>query len=109
ARRIGSALAEAGHDPIIAHDRERALAGATETSFDLIVLDIILPGINGFEVLTRLRSLRASSRVLLVSAWGDVKDRIDGLQLGADDYFPKPFPMRDLVERVNELGRAYLA
>jgi len=105
--RIGSALAAAGHVPIIAHDGERALKAATETSFDLIVLDIILPGANGFEVLRRLRSQHVASRVLIETACGDVSDRVTGLQLGADDYLPKPFTMRELVARVNALGRRY--
>src|SRR5215510_884399 len=86
--RIGSALAAAGHVPIIAHDGERALKAATETSFDLIVLDIILPGVDGFEVLRRLRSQRTTSRVLLQSGCVDVSDRVTGLELGADDYLP---------------------
>ena len=73
--RIGSALAKVGHDLIIVHDGERALDAATQTSFDLIVLDVILPGIDGFEVLKRLHSQSASSRVLIVSARCDVKDR----------------------------------
>jgi len=106
--RIGSALAAAGHVPIIAHDGERALKAATETSFDLIVLDIILPGANGFEVLRRLRSQHVASRVLIETACGDVSDRVTGLQLGADDYLPKPFAMGELVARVNALGRRYL-
>ena len=105
--RIGSALAAAGHVPIIAHDGERALKAATETSFDLIVLDIILPGANGFEVLRRLRSQHVASRVLIETACGDVSDRVTGLQLGADDYLPKPFAMGELVARVNALGRRY--
>ena len=105
--RIGSALAKVGHDLIIVHDGERALDAATQTSFDLIVLDVILPGIDGFEVLKRLHSRCASSRVLIVSARSDVKDRIAGLQLGADDYLPKPFAIRELMARVNALGRRY--
>jgi len=107
--RIGSALAKVGHDLIIVHDGERALDAATQTSFDLIVLDVILPGIDGFEVLKRLHSRCASSRVLIVSARSDVKDRIAGLQLGADDYLPKPFAIRELMARVNALGRRYPA
>jgi DNA-binding response OmpR family regulator len=105
--RIGSALAKVGHDLIIVHDGERALDAATQTTFDLIVLDVILPGIDGFEVLARLHAQRASSRVLIVSARSDEKDRVAGLQLGADDYLPKPFAMRELVARVNALGRRY--
>ena len=107
ARGIGSALSAAGHDPTIVHDGEKALDAATETPFDVIVLDIILPGIDGFEVLMRLRSRRVSSRILILSACGDVKDRICGLQLGADDYLPKPFAMGELIARVNALGRRY--
>src|SRR5215831_13372228 len=109
ARRIGVALAKVGHDLIIVHDGERALDATTQTSFDLIVLDVILPRIDGFEVLKRLHSRCASSGVLIVSARCDVKDRIAGLQLGADDYLPKPFAIRELVARVNALGRRYPA
>src|SRR5438128_6033958 len=107
ARQIASALTEAGHDPIVVHNGERALDKAKETLFDLIVLDIILPGIDGFDVLRHLRSQHMASRVLMLTASGEVKDRITGLQLGADDYLPKPFAMRELVARVNALGRRY--
>ena len=107
--RIGSVLAKVGHDLTIVHDGERALDAATQTSFDLIVLDVILPRIDGFEVLTRLHAQRASNRVLIVSARGDEDDRVAGLGLGADDYLPKPFVMRELIARVNALGRRYPA
>jgi DNA-binding response OmpR family regulator len=107
ARQIASALTETGHDPIIVHNGERALDKAKEMPFDLIVLDIILPGIDGFDVLRHLRSQHMASRVLMLTARGEVKDRITGLQLGADDYLPKPFAMRELVARVNALGRRY--
>lgn len=107
ARQIAAALTEAGHDPTVAHDGEGALDAATETSFDLIVLDIILPRMNGFDVLRHLRSQHVASRVLMLTARGEVKDRVTGLQLGADDYLPKPFAMRELVARVNALGRRY--
>jgi DNA-binding response OmpR family regulator len=107
ARQIASALTEAGHDSIIVHDGERALREATETSFDLIVLDIVLPRMDGFDVLRHLRSQHITSRVLMLTARGELKDRVTGLQLGADDYLPKPFAMRELVARVNALGRRY--
>jgi len=107
ARQIASALTEAGHDPIIVHNGERALDTAKETPLDLIVLDIILPGIDGFDVLRHLRSQHIASRVLMLTARREVKDRVAGLQLGADDYLPKPFAMRELVARVNALGRRY--
>ena len=107
ARQIAAALTEAEHDPIIVYDGERALNAVTETPFDLIVLDIILPRIDGFEVLRHLRSKHIASRVLILTARGDVKNRVTGFQLGADDYLPKPFAMRELVARVNALGRRY--
>src|SRR5207245_4694249 len=107
ARQIASALTEAGHDPIVVHNGERALDQAKQNPFDLIVLDVILPGIDGFDVLRHLRSQHMASRVLMLTARGEVKDRITGLQLGADDYLPKPFAMRELVARVNAMGRRY--
>jgi DNA-binding response OmpR family regulator len=107
ARRIASTLTEAGHDPIVVHDGEKALEKTKAMPFDLIVLDIILPGIDGFEVLRHLRAQHLASRVLMLTARGEVKDRVTGLQLGADDYLPKPFAMGELVARVNALGRRY--
>jgi DNA-binding response OmpR family regulator len=107
ARQIASALTEAGHDSIIVHDGERALREATEMFFDLIVLDIVLPRMDGFDVLRHLRSQHVASRVLMLTARGEVKDRVTGLRLGADDYLPKPFAMAELVARVNALGRRY--
>jgi len=107
ARQIASALAEAGHDPMVVHDGERALDKTKQKPFDLIVLDVILPGIDGFDVLRHLRSEHMASRVLMLTARSEVKDRVTGLQLGADDYLPKPFAMRELVARVSALGRRY--
>ena len=107
ARQIASALTEAGHDPIVVHDGERALREATGTLFDLIVLDIVLPRMDGFDVLRHLRAQHVPSRVVMLTARGEVKDRVAGLQLGADDYLPKPFAMPELVARVNALGRRY--
>jgi DNA-binding response OmpR family regulator len=107
ARQIASALTEAGHDPKRVHNGEAALDEVRKAPFDLIVLDIRLPGIDGFEVLRRLRAQHLVSRVLLLTARGEVKDRVTGLQLGADDYLPKPFAMQELVARVRALGRRY--
>src|SRR5213083_264706 len=107
ARQIASALVEAGHDPVMVHDGESALDRALQSSFDLIVLDIGLPRIDGFEVLRRLRAQHITSRVLMLTARSQVEDRVTGLQLGADDYLPKPFAMQELVARVEALGRRY--
>jgi two-component system OmpR family response regulator/two-component system copper resistance phosphate regulon response regulator CusR len=107
ARRIASTFIEAGHDPIVVHNGEKALDKTKAMPFDLIVLDVILPGMDGFEVLRHLRAQHLVSRVLMLTARGEVEDRVTGLQLGADDYLPKPFAMGELIARVNALGRRY--
>jgi DNA-binding response OmpR family regulator len=107
ARHVSSALIEAGHDPVIVHDGETAIGKAQETAFDLIVLNVGLPGMDGFEVLKRLRALRITTRVLMLTARGELTDRVTGLELGADDYLAKPFAMQELVARVRALSRRY--
>ncbi len=107
ARHVKSALTEAGHDPVVVHEGKAALAAATDTQFDLIVLDVGLPGIDGFEVLRQLRARHIPARVLMLTARGELNDRLTGLQLGADDYLPKPFSMQELVARVRALSRRY--
>jgi DNA-binding response OmpR family regulator len=107
ARQIAAALTEAGHDPVIVHDGEAAVNQGMGNSFDLVVLDLRLPHLNGFEVLRHLRSRHVTSRVLILTARGEVEDRVTGLQLGADDYLPKPFAMQELLARVRALGRRY--
>ena len=107
ARHIASALTEAGDDPVVVHDGKEALHQGVDKPFDLIVLDIGLPRIDGFEVLRRLRARHVSSRVLILTARGQVTDRVSGLQLGADDYLAKPFAMQELLARVRALGRRY--
>jgi len=107
ARKIASALVEAGHDPVVSHDGETGLSEAANGSFDLMVLDVGLPGLDGFEVLRRLRSRHVATRVLMLTARGRVDDRVTGLKLGADDYLPKPFAMQELIARVGALGRRY--
>jgi DNA-binding response OmpR family regulator len=107
ARQIAAALTEDDHDPTVVHSGEAALDEMSKRPFDLIVLDVRLPGIDGFELLRRLRNQHLASRVLLLTARSAVDDRVSGLQLGADDYLPKPFAMRELVARVRALGRRY--
>lgn len=107
ARHVASALTEAGHEPSLVHDGETAIGTAQETQFDLIVLDVGLPGIDGFEVLRRLRAAHNSSRVLMLTARGEVSDRVTGLELGADDYLAKPFAMQELLARVRALSRRF--
>src|SRR5437879_4794613 len=86
------------------HNGERGLQRALSKEHDLLLLDVMLPGMNGFDL---LRQLRAASdlRVLLLTARGDDVDRIVGLEIGADDYLPKPFNPRELLARVRAILR----
>src|SRR5438046_9747299 len=86
ARHIASALTEAGDDPVVIHDGEEALRQAVDAPFDLIVLDIGLPRIDGFEVLRRLLARYVSRRVVCLSARGQVTARVRGLQMRAGEY-----------------------
>src|SRR5262249_24458486 len=104
---ISAASLPSEHDSVVIQDGEAALHAAAETMFDLIVIDIGLPRMDGFELLRRLRSLHVPSRVLMLTARGDIKDRLTGLQLGADDYLAKPFSMPELLPRINALGPPY--
>jgi two-component system OmpR family response regulator len=89
----------------VCHHGPAALAAATGVSFDAIVLDIMLPGLDGLSVLRQLRQRRNRTPVLLLSARGEVNDRVEGLNLGADDYLAKPFVLAELVARLRALVR----
>jgi len=104
---ISRALTLASHELTIVHDGETALGEAEAKHYDLIVLDVMLPGMDGFEVLRRLRKKKMGTRVLILTARGEVSDRVTGLGLGADDYLAKPFAMQELVARVTALGRRF--
>src|SRR3974390_1696397 len=92
-------LATEGFTAKAVHDGEQGLQQALAGEHALVVLDVILPGINGFEVLRRIRSV-SKVPVLLLTARGEDVDRIVGLEIGADDYLPKPFNPRELLARM---------
>jgi DNA-binding response OmpR family regulator len=102
---IRKALQTEGFAVDVCHDGEAALAAAQATPFDTLVLDIMLPGRDGLSVLRRLRELKVNTPVLLLSARGEVNERVAGLNAGADDYLPKPFELAELVARVRALTR----
>lgn len=86
------------------HNGMQGLKCAQEQTFDLIILDVMLPEMNGLEVLKNLRAT-SNAPVIMLSARGDEVDRILGLELGADDYLPKPFSPRELVARIRAISR----
>ena len=102
---IRKALEAEGFIVDVCHNGENAFAAATATAFDGIVLDIMLPGSDGLNVLRRLREQKDRTPVLLLSARGAVNERIEGLNAGADDYLPKPFAVAELVARIRALSR----
>jgi DNA-binding response OmpR family regulator len=98
-------LEEEGHTVDVAHDGEEGLQMALEGTHDVIVLDIMLPGINGLDVCKSLRANQVDTPVLLLTALDGVDDRVRGLDTGADDYLPKPFAFQELMARLRALSR----
>ena len=94
-----------GYDVEVAPDGERGTAAALRDDADLIVLDIMLPGVDGFRVLRRLRDAGVDAPVLVLTARGEEEDKLRGFRLGADDYLTKPFGVRELLARVEVLLR----
>src|SRR5262249_57221786 len=101
---VGEYLAAEGFKVEAVYDGEQGLERAVEDSYVMVVLDVMLPGINGFEVLRRIR-VNSSIPVLLLTARGEDVDRIVGLEIGADDSLPKPFNPRELVARIRAVLR----
>jgi len=89
----------------VLHNGEEALAAVDATPFDVIVLDIMLPGRDGLSVLRQIRARNIGTPVLLLTARGEVSERVEGLNAGADDYLGKPFAVAELVARVRALSR----
>jgi two-component system alkaline phosphatase synthesis response regulator PhoP len=100
-------LCEEGYAVSVASDGRTALEQATHGSWDVILLDVMLPGHSGFDVCRALRRQGISSPVIMLTARGQVADRVEGLKIGADDYVTKPFDMRELLARIEvQLRRA---
>ncbi|MGG2397344.1 response regulator transcription factor [Pseudomonas sp. SH1-B] len=97
-------LVNRGYDVTLSHDGSEGLSLAEREDFDLVLMDIMLPGTNGLEALQRLRQRRRVP-VLLMSALGDEQNRIAGFSQGADDYLPKPFSLGELSVRIEAILR----
>jgi DNA-binding response OmpR family regulator len=105
ARSIGTGLRREGMAVDVVLDGDDALEHLAVTRYDVVVLDRDLPGVHGDEVCRRITSAGAGSRVLMLTAASTIRDRVEGLGLGADDYLPKPFDFAELVARVRALAR----
>jgi DNA-binding response OmpR family regulator len=104
-RSLARGLGEAGFAVDVAADGEEGLALAEVGSYDVVVLDVMLPKMDGFTILRRLRGAANPNRILVLTAKDTVADRVHGLDLGADDYLVKPFALEELIARVKALVR----
>jgi DNA-binding response OmpR family regulator len=92
----------------VMHDGDDGLAAATSTPYDAIVLDLMLPRLNGFDLTRRLRERSVDTPILILTGRDAVDDRVAGLEAGADDYLVKPFALREVVARLRALTRRHL-
>ena len=103
-RLIKDYLTPLGYQVTQAHSGPEGLARAMGEEFDAVLLDVMLPGMNGYEVLRQIRQ-QSATPVLMLTAMGDEADRIAGLEMGADDYLPKTFSTRELLARLRAVTR----
>ena len=104
-RALKRALEEEMHSVQVVDDAAGALEFGAEPSLDVIVLDVMLPTMDGLEVCRRLRAEGVHTSILMLTARGEIEDRVKGLDAGADDYLPKPFALTELLARLRALGR----
>ncbi|MGH0032469.1 MAG: response regulator [Myxococcota bacterium] len=102
---IAKGLAEQGYTVDAAQNGNEGLERALETDYDLLVLDVMLPGMDGFDVLREIRARGIETPAIFLSARGEVGDRVTGLNLGADDYLRKPFAFSELLARIRAVTR----
>ena len=102
---LQKALRESGHTADVAHDGEEGLALAREGGYEVLIIDRMLPRLDGLSVVRALRSEGMRRPVLILSALGEVDDRVKGLRAGGDDYLTKPYALTELLARVEALGR----
>ena len=102
---LGKAFREAGHTPDVAHDGLDGYAMAREGDYDVLVVDRMLPKLDGLSLIRSLREQKIETPVLILSALGQVDDRVKGLRAGGDDYVPKPYAFSELLARTEVLAR----
>jgi DNA-binding response OmpR family regulator len=101
---VALALAKAGYQPTLRSDGDEGLRTALDGGFDVVLLDILLPGLDGVEVCRRLRA-RSQVPIIMITAKAETRDVVTGLDCGADDYLPKPFEVAELLARVRAVTR----
>ncbi|MBT2132838.1 response regulator transcription factor [Croceibacterium sp. LX-88] len=102
---VAGGLRQAGHQVDVRHDGRDGLIQATSETYDVIVLDRMLPNVDGLKILQTLRATGDTTPVLILSALADVDERVRGLKAGGDDYLGKPFALSELLARVEALAR----
>ncbi len=102
---VSRGLEELGHVPVRAARGEEVLERVCRESFDVVVLDRMLPGLDGLSLLKKARAAGCQTPMLMLTALGRIEDRVDGLEAGADDYLIKPFAMSELIARLNAILR----
>ena len=102
---ITKGLTEEGHEVVVAPDGKIGLDMATASKFDIMILDVMLPGINGIELCKQLRKQKDHTPVLMLTALASTENIVTGLDAGADDYISKPFKFRELTARIRSLSR----
>ena len=105
ARVVERTLLEAGHRVDVVHDGTEGLVRAEGGAYDLVLLDVMLPGMDGVDVARQLRRQKVRTPILMLTARDAVADRVRGLDAGADDYLTKPFALEELLARVRAVGR----
>ncbi|HCK75760.1 MAG TPA: DNA-binding response regulator [Gammaproteobacteria bacterium] len=105
ARYITRGLREAGHVLVVANNGADGLSMASDEEYDVLIIDRMLPSMDGLSIVQSLREQDNHAPVLILSALGDLEDRVSGLRAGGDDYLPKPFAFEELLARVEALGR----
>jgi len=102
---IDKGLSEAGHTVDLAHDGKNGLGLATTEDYDVMIIDRMLPGVDGLSIVKSVRAADIHTPILILSALGEVDDRVEGLKAGADDYLTKPFAFSELDARIEVLQR----
>jgi len=102
---IRKALSAEGFSVDVIHNGDEVIPFVSASNIDAIVMDVMLPGRDGLSILRQMRARKITTPVLLLSARGEVDERVEGLNIGADDYLPKPFILSELIARVRALGR----